>query len=138
MKIKVLLVMPGKEVQTVKIPANMKFIKSLIGENLFQIKLNDNTIIISNRDANVEEFNRLLGDNIIFGTFLIISKKNNRRTSMNKKDLRRYANMFKLRKHQKKIDIYKNEYLEEYYSFQRRMKQENAKRNEEQIFDLAA
>jgi len=138
MKIKVLLVMPGKEVQTVKIPANMKFIKSLIGENLFQIKLNDNTIIISNRDANVEEFNRLLGDNIIFGTFLIISKKNNRRTSMNKKDLRRYTNMFKLRKHQKKIDIYKNEYLEEYYSFQRRMKQENAKRNEEQIFDLAA
>jgi len=138
MKIKVLLVMPGKEVQTVKIPANMKFIKSLIGENLFQIKLNDNTIIISNRDANVEEFNRLLGDNIIFGTFLIISKKNNLRTSMNKKDLRRYANMFKLRKHQKKIDIYKNEYLEEYYSFQRRMKQENAKRNEEQIFDLAA
>lgn len=138
MKIKVLLVMPGKEVQTVKIPANMKFIKSLIGENLFQIKLNDNTIIISNRDANVEEFNRLLGDNIIFGTFLIISKKNNRRTSMNKKDLRRYANMFKLRKHQKKIEIYKNEYLEEYYSFQRRMKQENAKRNEEQIFDLAA
>ena len=138
MKIKVLLVMPGKEVQTVKIPANMKFIKSLIGENLFQIKLNESTVIISNRDANVEEFNRLLGDNIIFGTFLIISKKNNRRTSMNKKDLRRYANMFKLRKHQKKIDIYKNEYLEEYYSFQRRMKQENAKRNEEQIFDLAA
>ena len=117
MKIKVLLVMPGKEVQTVKIPANMKFIKSLIGENLFQIKLNESTVIISNRDANVEEFNRLLGDNIIFGTFLIISKKNNRRTSMNKKDLRRYANMFKLRKHQKKIDIYKNEYLEEYYSF---------------------
>jgi len=138
MKIKVLLVMPGKEVQTVKIPANMKFIKSLIGENLFQIKLNESTVIISNRDANVEEFNRLLGDNIIFGTFLIISKKNNRRTSMNKKDLRRYTNMFKLRKHQKKIDIYKNEYLEEYYSFQRRMKQENAKRNEEQIFDLAA
>lgn len=138
MKIKVLLVMPGKEVQTVKIPANMKFIKSLIGENLFQIKLNESTVIISNRDANVEEFNRLLGDNIIFGTFLIISKKNNRRTSMNKKDLRRYANMFKLRKHQKKIDIYKNEYLEEYYSFQRRMKQDNAKRNEEQIFDLAA
>ena len=29
MKIKSLLVMPGKEVQKVKIPANIKFIKSL-------------------------------------------------------------------------------------------------------------
>ena len=30
--------------------------------------------------------------------------------------------MFKLRKHQKKVDIYKDEFLEEYYSNQRKMK----------------
>ena len=33
MKIKSLLIMPGKEVQKVKIPANIKFIKSLCGND---------------------------------------------------------------------------------------------------------
>ena len=45
MKIKSLLVMPGKEVQKVKIPANIKFIKSLLGEDLQKIRVNENTII---------------------------------------------------------------------------------------------
>ena len=57
---------------------------------------------------------------------------------MKKKDIRKYTNMFKLRKHQKKINIYKDEYLEEYYSKLRKMKQKNAKRNKEEIFKIAA
>ena len=138
MKIKVLLVMPGKEVQIVKIPANMKYIKSFIGENLFEIKVNENTIIIANKNATHDEFNRLLGRNIILGTFFIISVKNGRRISMKRKDIIKYTNMFKLRKHQKKIDICKEEYLEEYYSTQRKLKQKNAKLNKTEIFKIAA
>ena len=138
MKIKVLLVMPGKEPQVVRIPANEKYIKSFIGENLFRIKLNENTTIIANENANLADFNRILGGNIILGTFFIVSKRNGRRVSMKKKDIRKYTNMFKLRKHQKKIDIYKDEYLEEYYSNQRKMKQENAKQNKEEILKLVA
>lgn len=138
MKIKVLLVMPGKEPQAVRIPASIKYIKSFIGEDLFRIKLDDNNIIIADSKANFDDFNRMLGGNIILGTFFVVSKKNNRRVSMKKKDIRKYTNMFKLRKHQKKINIYKDEYLEEFYSKQRKMKQKNAKRNKEQIFQLAA
>ena len=138
MKIKVLLVMPGKKVQIVKIPANMKYIKSFIGENLFEIKLNENTIIIANKNATHDEFNRLLGRNIILGIFFIISVKNGRRISMKRKDIIKYTNMFKLRKHQKKIDICKEEYLEEYYSAQRKLKQKNAKLNKTEIFKIAA
>ena len=129
MKIKVLLVMPGKEPQIVRIPASIKYIKSFIGENLYRIKLSENTTLIANRDANMADFNRMLGDKIILGTFFVVSKK---------KDIRKYTNMFKLRKHQKKIDIYREDYLEEYYSNQRKMKQKNAKRNKEQIFKIAA
>jgi predicted RNA-binding protein with PUA domain len=138
MKIKVLLVMPGKEVQTVKIPASIKFIKSFIGEELYRIKLNDNTVLIANKNAKVDEFNRILGGNILLGTFIIVSVKNKHRVSMKKKDIRTFTNMFKLRKHQKKIDIYKDEYLEEYYSNQRSMKQKNAERNKKEIFKIAA
>ena len=138
MKIKVLLVMPGKEPQAVRIPASIKYIKSFIGENLFRIELDKNTVLIADKNANFADFNRILGGNIILGTFFIVSKKNGRRVSMKKKDIRKYTNMFKLRKHQKKVNIYKDEYLEEYYSNQRKMKQKNAKKNKEQIFKLAA
>lgn len=123
MKIKVLLVIPGKEVQTVRIPASIKFIKSFIGENLFRIKLDENTVLIANKNAKFDDFNRIFKGNIILGTFLIISIKNNRRVSMKKKNIRKYTNMFKIKKHQKKIDIYKDEYLEEFYSNQRKIKQ---------------
>lgn len=137
MRIKVLLVMPGKEVQLVKIPANTKFIKSFIGDDLFKIKLNENTMIYANKNASQDEFNRILGGNILLGTFLIVSIKNSRRVSMKKKDIRKYTNMFKLRKHQKKINAYKDEYLEEYYSNQRILKQKNAKRNKTEILKIA-
>lgn len=138
MKIKVLLVMPGKEVQIVKIPASIKFIKSFIGDELYRIRLNENTILIANKDAKVDEFNRILGGDIIIGTFIVVSIKNNHRVSMKKKDIRKFSNMFKLRKHQKKVDIYKEEYLEEYYSIQKEIKQKNAERNNGEIFNLVA
>lgn len=138
MKIKSLLVMPGKEVQIVKIPASIKYIKAFIGEELYKVKLNENTLLIANKNAKIDEFNRILGTNILLGTFLIVSIKNNRRISMRKKDIRKFTNMFKLRKHQKKVEAYKEEYLEEYYTNQRIMKQKNAERNKREIFKIAA
>lgn len=120
MKIKVLLVMPGKEVQTVRIPASIKFIKSFIGEELQRFRINENTIIIANKNASNDEFNRLFKGNIILGTFIVVSIKNNRRTSMKKRDIRKFTNMFKINRHEKKINRYKEEFLEEYYYNQRK------------------
>ncbi len=128
MKIKVLLVMPEKEAQTLKIPRSSKFIKALIGNELYKIKLDENIMIIANRNANVTEFNRIVGENIVLGTFIVVATKNRHRVSLTKKEIRKYTNMFKLRKHKKKIDFYKNEYLEEYYSNQKNIKQKYAEK----------
>ena len=130
--------MPGKEVQTMKIPASMKFIKSFIGENLHKIKLDDNTLILANQEANIEEYNRIYKDKIILGTFLIVSTKKKRIVSMKRRNLQKYFNMFKLRKHIKKVERNKEEFLEEYYSNIRRIKQKNAERNKKIVFKLAA
>lgn len=138
MKIKCLLVMPGKEVQIVRIPANIKFIKALIGENLLNIRANENNIIIANQNARNDEFNRFFQGNILYGTFIVVSLKKNRRTSMKKKDIRKFSNMFKLSKHEKKIERFKEEFLEEYYYQQRKIKQKNRKHNKEVIFKNAA
>ena len=138
MKIKCLLIMPGKEVQRVRIPANIKFIKALIGENLLNIRANENNIIIANQNAKNEECNRFFIGNVLYGTFIVVSLKKNKRTSMKKKDIRKFSNMFKLSKHEKKIERFKEEFLEEYYYQQRKMKQKNRKHNKEFIFKNAA
>ena len=138
MKINVLLVMPGKEPQKIKIPASMKFIRAFIGKDLYKIKLDENTVILGDKNANFTDFNRIFGTHIILGTFLIVSEKKNRLVSMKKKNIRKFTNTFKLRKHQKKIDIYKDEFLEEHYSNQRKIKQKNLIRNKQQLFNAAA
>ena len=138
MKIKCLLVMPNKEVQKVKIPGNIKFIKSLIGDNLLRIRTNKNNLIIANQNAENDEFNRLFQGCILYGTFLVVSIKNKKLTSMKKKDIRKFYNMFKLVKHQKKISKYKEQFLEEYYYRQREMKEKNREHNKEFILKNAA
>ncbi len=138
MKIKVLLVMPGKEIQIVKIPASIKFIKSFIGNELYRIKLNRNTVIIANRDAKLDEFNRFLEGNVILGAFLIVSIKNRHRVSMKKKDIKTFSDMFQLKKHQKEIDIYKNEYLADYYLKQIELQKINAENSKREIFEIVA
>lgn len=138
MKIKCLLVMPNKEVQKVKIPASTKFMKAFIGNDLLKIRTSENNLIIANQNAGNEEFNRFYQGCILFGTFIIVSVKNKRLTSMKKRDIRKFYNMFKLQKHQKKIIRYKEEFLEEYYCRQRELKEKNRKHNKEFIFKNAA
>lgn len=138
MKIKVLLVIPGMEGKIVKIPPNDKFIKSFIGEELFRIKLDENNILIASNNARIDEFNRFFKRNIILGKFLIMSIKNGRKVSIKRRDIRKYKNMFKLRKHEKKIDKYREEFLEEYYSKQRTMKLKNREINKAELFKNVA
>ena len=138
MKIKCLLVMPNKEVQKVKISSSTKFIKSFIGKNLLKIRVNENNLIIANQNAEIDEFNRFFQGCILYGTFIVVSIKNNKITSMKKKDTRKFLNMFKLSKHQNKINQYKEEFLEEYYYRQRKVKQKNRKHNKDFIFKNAA
>lgn len=127
MKIKILYIMPEKEVQELKIPRSSKFIKALLGNELQKIKLDENVMIIANKNPNLTEFNRIVAGNIILGTFIIVATKNKHRVSLTKKEIRKYTNMFKLRKHKRKIDFYKDNYLEEYYSNQKSIKEKCAK-----------
>ena len=103
MKIKCLLVMPNKEVQRVKIPGSFKFIRALIGKDLLKVRANKNNLIIANQNAGNDEFNRLFQGCILYGTFLVVSIKNKKLTSMKRRNIRKFYNLFKLAKHKKKI-----------------------------------
>ena len=138
MKIKGLLVIPGMETKVVKIPSNIKYLKSFIGDNLFKLPLDESNILIGNQNARVDELNRFYKGNIILGKFIIVSTKKNRNVSMKRKDIRKYRNAFKLKKHQKKIDMFREEFLEEHYSKQREMKLKNREINKNTLFKEVA
>lgn len=138
MKIKGLLVMPGKEVQKVKISANIKFIKSLLGEDLQEIIVDESTAIYISSKGDYTEYNRFFNGYILIGTFLVVSIKNNRRVSMKNKAIRKYMNIFKLSKHKKKIEHFQEEILEEYYYNQRKMKEATRQHNKSFILDDVA
>lgn len=138
MKIKVLLVIPGKEVQVIKISSNIKHIKAFLGEDLYKVKLNEDNLLIASKNARHDDFNRIYGGNILLGTFLIVSIKKNHRTSMKKRDIRRFTKMFRLDRHQRKIDIYREEYLEKYYLKISENKKINAINTKKFILDMAA
>ena len=138
MKIKVLLVAPGREVQKVKIPASIKFIKSLIGEDLIRLNISNKIAIFANKNPNIDEFNRLYKGNVMMGLFLVVGLKNQKLVSLKKREMKRYFNLFKLSKHKNKIEQLKQEYLEKYYAKQINLKKKANKENKQKIFGIAA
>ena len=76
-KIKALLVMQNKETQVVRIPANTKFIKNLIGKDLQRINLTNDIYIIANSNSKYQDANRFIGDDLILGDFLNIQMYSN-------------------------------------------------------------
>ena len=84
MKIKVLLVAPGMEVQKVRIPASTKFIKSFIGNDLIKLNITESVAIFANKNPNIEEFNRFYKDNIMMGSFFVVGLKKQKLASLKK------------------------------------------------------
>jgi len=138
MKIKVLLVAPGMEVQKVRIPASTKFIKSFIGNDLIKLNITESVAIFANKNPNIEEFNRFYKDNIMMGSFFVVGLKKQKLASLKKREMKRYINLFKLSKHKVKIEKLKEEFLEKYYAKQINLKRKANKENRQRIFGLAA
>ena len=104
MKFKILLVMPDEEVKVKKISGNYKAIKSLIGNEIIEMELDKDILLIANQHPKASDFNRILGEHIIRGALVIVSRSNNKLVSLKKRNIRKYRNMFKLKKHRKKIE----------------------------------
>ena len=138
MKIKVLLVAPGAEVQKVKIPASTKFIKSLIGKDILKINVTENIAIFANKNPNIEDFNRFYKGSLIMGSFIVVGLKNQKLVSLKKREFMRYINLFKWSKHKNKIEQLKDEFLEKYYAKQINWKRKANKENKQKIFSIAA
>lgn len=138
MRVKILYIQSGKEVQTLRVSTNKNFKKNLLGDNILKIHLENDIYLYINANYKVYEFNRFYQGKILFGDFIIISLRNNKAKSMSKNMIEKYINYFRLSKHYKKIDKLKENFLEEYYYYLRKNKEENSKRNMEELFNIIA
>lgn len=107
-KIKVIVVEPNKEPYIKEVEHTLKNLQQLVGGLIEYINLEDDIDIICNEEGKLRnlEFNRIVENNIIAGTFIIVgvNQKKGATISIPENKIKKYLDMFKLDKHMKKVD----------------------------------
>lgn len=115
-KIKVIVVEPNKEPYIKEIENSLKGLQSIVGGYIEYINLEKDVNIICNEEGKLLnlEFNRVIENDIIAGTFIIagINNKEGETISIPKKKIRKYLEEFSLEKHERKIMFMKDKFKE--------------------------
>ncbi len=96
---KILIIEPDKE-PYIKTTNNINnTLIDIIGDNLKYIKLKNNIDLVYDDEAKLNnlDFNRIIKDDVICGTFAIVSQYQDRWSSLSSKQIRYYKKRFQLR-----------------------------------------
>ena len=106
-KIRVLIVQPNKEAKQVRIEHSLKDLQNLVGGLIEYIALDRNTDVICNEEGKLMnlELNRVLGRDVIAGTFLVVGNHYGEIISLSKKQLKKYKKFFCIENSKSKIDF---------------------------------
>ncbi len=106
-KIRVIIVEPNKEPYTAKIKNTLEEKQKMVGGLLYFYDIEHNVDLIWNeesKDLNLD-FNRIIKDDIVCGTFIIAGQKNGYSISLSRKQIQKYKKEFALKKHKLVIDF---------------------------------
>lgn len=105
--IRVIIVEPNKEPYTVKIKNTLEEKQNIVGGLLYFYDIENNVDLIWNeesKDLNLD-FNRIVKDDIICGTFIVLGQKNCRSVSLTRKQIQKYKKELALKNHKLAIDF---------------------------------
>lgn len=107
-KIKVLLVEPNEEPKQVEIENTEDTIEKVVGGKLEYIKLESNIMLICNKNAKKQdlEFNRVIKNDVIAGTFIVTGYNKGAITSL--KDIDKEMRYFKLKNDEGMIKFFRD------------------------------
>lgn len=113
-KIRVLIVEPIGEPKEEEIEHSLEKMQSIVGGLIEFVALEENVDLICNEEGKINNLpiNRIVTNDVICGTFFITGHKNGDTISLTDKQIQKYKNYFKLRKHTIPIALIKNEYPE--------------------------
>ena len=95
-KIRVVIVEPDKEPYEARIKNTLKSMQRIVGGNLYFYEVEKNIDFIWNeegKDLNLE-FNRVIKDDVIAGTFIITGQQNGETTSLTQEQIVKYMKFF--------------------------------------------
>lgn len=111
MKIKILVVEPNKEPYTLEINNTLENLQNIVGSDIENKKLEPNVNLLCNEYGKIKDlaFNRIITNDVICGTFLIVSQCSEEFASLTKKQIQKYTKEFKLENDKGVIEFLKLE-----------------------------
>ena len=108
-KIRVIIVEPNKEPYTAKIKNTLEEKQNIVGGLIEFCELEHNVDLIFNEESKILnlDFNRIIKNDIVCGTFIISGQKNGYSISLSRKQVQKYKKEFALKKHKLAIDFLK-------------------------------
>lgn len=106
--IRILIVKPNEEPHQIKIQHTLQDMQNIVGGLVEYVELEHNVDLICNDEGKLLslELNRLVGNDVIAGTFFIAGQHNGDTISLSRKQIKKYKKIFRLNK-----DRYFIEYL---------------------------
>ena len=108
-KIRILVIKTNEEPHQLKIPHTLEDMQNVVGGLVEYVELEHNVDLICNDEGKLLnlELNRLVGNDIIAGTFFIAGQHNGDTISLSKKQIKKYRKIFRLDKDKHFIDYLK-------------------------------
>ena len=108
-RIRVIIVEPNKEPYTAKIRNTLEEKQKIVGGLIEFVELEHNVDLICNEENKILnlDFNRIIKNDIVCGTFIIAGQKNGYSISLSMKQIQKYKKEFALKKHKLAIDFLK-------------------------------
>ena len=108
-KIRILVIKTNEEPHQLKIPHTLEDMQNVVGGLVEYVELEHNVDLICNDEGKLLnlELNRLVGNDIIAGTFFIAGQHNGETISLSRKQIKKYRKIFRLDKDKHFIDYLK-------------------------------
>lgn len=111
-KIRILVVEPNKEPYQLKIEHKLENLQRVVGGLIEFVELEHNVDLICNEEGKLNnlEFNRVITNDVICGTFFIAGHHKGETISLSKKQIKKYKKIFKLRNDKGVIEFLNQEF----------------------------
>ena len=99
-KIRILVVAPDKEPKQIKIEHTLKNLQGIVGGLIEFVELEYNVDLICNEEGKINNLplNRVVGADVIAGTFIIAGQHLGDTISLSRKQIKKYKKVFRLEK----------------------------------------